>query len=86
MEAMTITVDGKTYELAYDFNALVKAEELSGLNLLTPRSDSASYRALLLSVLLPKHPEMTLEGAGALIRAGNLEEISNAMGRCRNGE
>lgn len=74
----TITLNGEPYTFEYDWDAQVRAEEMTGLNLLAPTANSAGFRAILLARLLKNHPDMTLAKVGALIPL-NVEAISNAL-------
>lgn len=78
-----LTVGDETYTLAYDFNAIAQAEELTGLNLFTSfdfqRLSVVKFRAMLFASLLKYHPKITLEQAGDLITSKNLAEITIAM-------
>ena len=78
-----VAVNGTTYTLAFDFNALARAEELTKLNLLRAldfQSLSAStFRALLFASLLRFHPELTLEGTGSLINSKTAPELMSAV-------
>lgn len=66
-----ITLNGKKFYLAYDFNALAVSESLTGLNMLSAidmrNLDAQKLRALLYAALLKFQPEMTLEMAGCLM-------------------
>jgi len=80
MKSSKLTIDGAEYTLAEDFNAKVKAEELTGLNLLVPdRLDSATLRGLFLARVLLNHPEVTAEKACALISAAGEGVIMEAI-------
>jgi hypothetical protein len=74
----TVTLNGDPYTFEYDWDAQVRAEELTGLNLLVPSANSAGFRAVLLARLLKNHPDMTVAKANALIPL-NIEVISNAF-------
>lgn len=80
-----LKLDGETYSLAFDFNAMALAEEMSGLNLLQAlrslRDLSVSQtRALLYAALLKKQPKMTLVQAGDLLNFRTLPLITAALG------
>jgi len=77
---VSIEVNGATYYLAFDFNALCVAEEATGQNLLQRVFDlrdmpSRTFRAIFYAALLKVQPEMTVEQAGALITPGNFDTI-----------
>jgi hypothetical protein len=73
---------GKTFHLAYDFNAIVVAEEQTGANLLGSvmgTIDARSLRGLLWASLLKENPDMTIDQAGKLIRPTNIGTIRQAI-------
>jgi hypothetical protein len=77
-----VVVDGKTYHLVYDFNAVVAAEKATGVNLLASvlgEISAASLRGLLWAALLKEHPKVTLEQAGAMIRPSHIPMLRNAI-------
>jgi hypothetical protein len=73
-----LILNGAEYTLAYDWEAQVKAEEMTGMNMLAPSATSAGFRALFLARLLKHHPDMTVEKASALIPL-NTGMISTAL-------
>ena len=80
-----LTLEGETYSLAFDFNALAVAEEISGLNLLQAMRSLgdlsvAQTRALLYAALLKKQPKLTLTEAGNLLNFRSLPVITKALG------
>jgi hypothetical protein len=73
---------GQTYHLAYDFNAVVVAEEATGINLLASvvgEITARSLRGLLYASLLMAHPEITIEEVGKLIQPTNIGTIRQAV-------
>jgi hypothetical protein len=80
---VSITVGGKVYFLAFDFNSIAKAEELTGLNLLKSLDFTdlsiTTYRALLFSALLKGNPDITLEEVGDMITVKNMTEVTLAL-------
>lgn len=78
-----LKVGDEEYTLAYDFNAIAKAEELTGLNLFTSFSfqqlSVTKFRAMLFASLLKYQPKITVEQVGSLITAQNLAEITIKM-------
>lgn len=71
-----------TYHLAYDFNAIVKAEQVTGVNLLSSavgEITATSLRGLLWASLLPENPDMTIEEVGSLIKPSNVGTIRKAI-------
>lgn len=78
-----LKLDGKTFLLAFDFNAMAIAEQMSGINLLQAlRSLSdlsvSQTRALLYAALLKKH-RMTLAQVGDLMNLPSLPLITEAL-------
>lgn len=85
-ESVPLEIDGVTWRLRYDFNAIAEAEAATGQNLLLGMSvaiinamTAATIRALLFAALRPLHPQATLLDAGALIRLDTLKEIQEAL-------
>lgn len=77
-----LVVNGKTYKLAFDFNAICVAEKQTGVNLLTSIVDEItanSLRGLLFAALLKDQPDMTIEHAGALITPSNMGAVRTAV-------
>lgn len=77
-----LVVGGETYRLAYDFNAVVKAEEATGVNLLTSVMGvvtARSLRGLLWAALLKDKPDITIDKAGSLISPQNIPTIREAI-------
>jgi hypothetical protein len=66
-----LTLKGIEYKLCYSFNALAKAEALTGLNMFQGLDLKAlnitQLRAMLWATLLTAQPDMTLEDVGDLI-------------------
>ena len=77
-----LTCGKATFHLAYDFNAIVKAEQATGVNLLSSvvgEINASSLRGLLWASLLPENPDMTLDQAGKLIKPANIPTIRQAI-------
>ena len=78
-----LTIDGRTYSLCFDFNALAIAEELTGLNLLQSLDlqnlSVVKYRALLYSTLLKENPKITIEEVGKMVTLATLPAITIAL-------
>lgn len=78
-----ITLNGNEYHLVYDFNAIARAEELSGLNLFGSfdfsRLTATKFRAMLFASLLKENSKITLEECGLFITARNLADITIKM-------
>ena len=62
---VTLEIGGKVRHLAYDFTAIVKAEQLTGINLMKAASfqdlSFSDVRGLLYAALLHNDPKLTLE-------------------------
>jgi hypothetical protein len=82
---VSVELDGKSYGLAFDFNALARAEELTGLNMLKALDfqglSATTFRALLFASLLKLQPEVTLEEVGSLIQYAKLPDLYKAVAR-----
>lgn len=78
-----ITLNGKKLHLVYDFNAIARAEELTGLNLFSTFDFShlsvTKFRAMLFASLLKENPEITIEECGDFITAKTLADITIKM-------
>lgn len=78
-----LTLGKKTYKLAYDFDAIAKAEEITGLQLLLGinwhKLTAAQLRGLLYASLLKGQPEMKLADLNPLMRPKHLSEIAEAV-------
>jgi len=82
----TLEIDGTSFKLAYDFNAIAEAEKVAGCNLLLglakiliSGADASQIRGLLYAALRKAQPKMTIDDAGTLIRIDNLVDIQNAI-------
>ena len=98
MKFATLEIDGVKYSLAYDFNAICKIEELTGVNLLEALESlqnglsASQLRGLFLAALeagpeaaFPgKTPRESLETAGELIRLDTLLPITKALSEAYN--
>jgi hypothetical protein len=66
-----LTLKGSEYKLCYSFNALAKAEALTGLNMFQGLNlqalNAAQLRAMLYASLLPAQPDITIDEVGDLI-------------------
>jgi ubiquinone biosynthesis protein UbiJ len=77
-----LVMKGNTYQLVYDFNAVVQAEKITGANLLaavTGNLDAISLRGLLWAALLKTKPKITMDEVGEMITPSNLAVIHNAI-------
>jgi hypothetical protein len=82
--------DGK-WLLCFDFNAIARAEKITGLNLLQGISGflantatASEYIGLLYAGLLKAHPRVTPEKVGELVRLDLLQDIRIALIRAFN--
>lgn len=83
---MKLTINDKEYTFEYDFNARVKAEQATGINLFAvQQTDAATARALTWSMLLPHHPEMTIEEAGRLLNPKTQPQVLAVIGKLTDG-
>lgn len=79
-----LKLKGETFSLAYDFNGLAVAEDLSGINLMQAfRSlgdlSISQTRALLFAALRKRHPKITLNEVGDLMEFEALPAITRAI-------
>lgn len=81
-----LEIDGETYNLAYDFNAIADAEKIAECNLLHGISailfnsmTGAQLRGLFYAALQKAHPKMNIVHAGALIRIDTMGDIRAAL-------
>ncbi len=79
-----LKIDGDTYSLAFDFNALALAESMTGLNLMQAlRSlDNLSVsqtRGLLYASLQKAHSKMTVSEVGGLLHFRTIPLITDAI-------
>ena len=77
-------IDGKTYSLAFDFNALAIAESMTGVNLMQALRalDNLSVsqtRGLLYASLLKAHSKMTVAEVGSLLHFKTIPLITDAL-------
>lgn len=86
-----LEIDGQTYHLAYDFNAIAEAEKLVGCNLLEGIAailmhgmTAEQFRGLFYAALRKARPKMTLEQAGSLVRIDTMPDIREALLRAYN--
>jgi hypothetical protein len=75
-----------TYKMEFDFNALVRAENLTGLNLmaLSQGMSAGQTRAHVFAAMAKHHPEASIEDAGMLLTAGK-EAVLDALERLYDG-
>jgi hypothetical protein len=70
-----LTINDKEYTFEYDFNARVKAEAATGINLFSPDANAATFRAITWSMLIPNHPDLTIEDAGKLLNRKSMSKV-----------
>lgn len=77
-----LVLNGATFQLSYDHNAIAQAEAVTGHNLL----EAAYYiptatilRGMLWASVLKAHPEVTIEEVGAWINPRNFRVIREAL-------
>ena len=85
-EFVPLEIDGYTYELVYDFDAIANAEKQADCNLLHGMSatllntmSAGQLRGLLWAALRRRHPKMTLADAAALCRVDTVPDIVPAL-------
>lgn len=82
-----LEIDGQSYHLVYDYNAIAEAEVVTGYGcnllhgLVMPSTISAlQLRGLLFAALRARHEEMTIGDAGKLLRVDTIERVLKAIG------
>lgn len=89
---ISLKVDGKTYTLCFDVNALCEVEDLLGRGIPHIMADMQSaetmrfgtVRGLLWGALQRHHPEMTVKMAGEMVSAVKLDKAMAAIGDALN--
>jgi len=79
---VTLILGGVERHLVFDFNAIVQAEKVTGVNMLRASIDSLSaesLRGLLWASLLKENPTLTLDQVGGLITMANAPIIYKAI-------
>lgn len=80
--SIELTIDGETYSLLFNFEAIAEAEEITGLPLIsglrkkdvdTPRI--SFVRALFFACMRTHQPKVTYDEAAALVNQWNWSEI-----------
>lgn len=83
VQKIAVELFGKTYFLCFDFNALARTEELTGINMLAAADlrdmTATQFRALLYAALLKYQPEVQLEQVGDLINNDTAEKLGKAV-------
>lgn len=83
----SFTAGGKVYIVRFDFDTLVRIEDLAGESidlvfgrLQDPKAPKlGAIRAVVCGVLQGTHPDMTLEGAGRVVQEAGLPVIQAAI-------
>lgn len=83
-----LEIDGETYRLLFDFNALAEAERLTGHGLLRQHPakyfrdlDAAGIRGFLYAALKAEHPQISVDAVGALLRVEFFQSIFGAISK-----
>ena len=90
MKTSTLTIDGKKYQLAYDFNCIADEEQSAGCNLLNALENmnditAGQLRGLLYAALIAgradgeRSPAPTLAEAGRLCRVDTIGIVTEAL-------
>lgn len=81
-----LKLNGKTYSLLYDFEAIAKAEDLTGLELLVGvnwrKINARRIRAMLYASMLQAHPDITMKEITGLLSLRNVPRIEQALAEC----
>lgn len=91
VEFVTLEIDGESYKLAYDFNAIAEAEKIAECNLLQGiagvllnNMTAKQLRGLLYAAMGKAQPKTTLAKAGALCRIDTMPDIRDALLKAYN--
>lgn len=79
---VSLILNGVERHLAFDFNAIVQVELLTGINLLKSaitELSATNVRALLWASLLKENPDLTVEEVGGWITMHNVVLIQQAV-------
>lgn len=85
LPAVSITINGETFSLCYDFNSIARVEMESGINLLAEGisertfTSPSRFRAVFWASCLKDRPDMTLEEAGTLVGKSNFADLVKAV-------
>ena len=77
-----LVINGTTYHLCFDFNAVATVEAETGINLFTAdqtKFSPVTFRAMFYASLVKGHPDLTLEQVGSLITPKTLPGIATAV-------
>ncbi len=81
-----LKLNGKTYQLTYDFESIAQAEETTGIELLVGvdwrKINARRIRAMLYASMVKAQPDITLKEIGKLITVLNLPNIESALVDC----
>lgn len=100
VEYVPLEIDGETYRLAWDFNAIAEAEQIINAGIPDPRYQvnllqgvarvlisaptASQLRGLLYAAMRMAQPKITIEKAGALVRIDTTQDIVNGLARAYN--
>jgi hypothetical protein len=79
---VVLKLGGVERHLVYDYNAIVHAEKLTGVQLLTAiiaDIDATKLRGLLWAALIRENPALTLDEVGAMITPHNMVVVHQAL-------
>lgn len=82
LPAVYIDIAGQKRKLVFDFNAVIRVDELTGLNLLravVSEVEAKNVRALLFASLLHEDPDLTIEEVGSWITIRNMTNVQTAI-------
>lgn len=81
--SVIVELDGKSFTLVEDFNALAQFEGATGLDALNGKSfedmNATQFRAYLWSLMLREQPDTTLDEVGQLLRGENYPRARAAI-------
>lgn len=79
---VVLKIGGKERHLAFDYRAIIMAEKVAGINLLSETFENISFTSiagLLYAALLKDDPSLTLEEVGSWIHFSNAPVIYQAI-------
>ncbi|MDE1161927.1 MAG: hypothetical protein PW792_08265 [Acidobacteriaceae bacterium] len=82
LPSVYLDIAGKKRKLLFDFNTVIRVDELTGLNLLravVSEVEAKNVRALLYASLLHDDPDLTLEEVGSWITIRNMSSVQTAI-------
>lgn len=78
-----LKLGGTTYQLCFDFDAIARAEEMTGMNLLFgvdwSKVNVTRVRAMLLACMLKAKPDITADKLTRYINHRNMPKIQSAL-------